>query len=290
MVNDYYFLKRNEGYLFTLMAVFSLIISLICAFMYTFTESRTFHFLFAFFFFIYCIILVLSRSTQKTINKAIIFYSVISFYLGLLLIWMFDYPFYGFQITDNKMLVFVTILYVILTYMIMRSHFSIYQYQRMPQLSIDVKNDFKRKFIFDVKNISNHPAADVLITFEIVHPIPKNMRSALYLFFQRKYNRLVNVFQNKKSTYIIRHFSEYLETNDLKSINIEEEIQSLVDKKAKSHGLDVIGEEFQIILNYDYKSVDNLNLEVPFLKLFKFRVEPNGIHLVHKSGNFKKLT
>ena len=172
----------------------------------------------------------------------------------------------------------------------MKSHFSIYQYQRMPQLSIDVKNDFKRKFIFDVKNISNHPAADVLITFEIVHPIPKNMRSALYLFFQRKYNRLVNVFQNKKSTYIIRHFSEYLETNDLKSINIEEEIQSLVDKKAKSHGLDVIGEEFQIILNYDYKSVDNLNLEVPFLKLFKFRVEPNGIHLVHKSGNFKKLT
>jgi len=73
---------------------------------------------------------------------------------------------------DNKMLVFVTLLYVIFTYKIIQSNLMIFKRQRIPQLLVDVKNDLSSRDTFHIKNISDFPATDLLMKFEIVYPIP----------------------------------------------------------------------------------------------------------------------
>ena len=162
----------------------------------------------------------------------------------------------------------------------------------MPQLLVDVKTDLNLISTFNIKNISDFPATDLLTTFEIVWPIPKNINSIVKLWFTRIYDKIkFLVLNDKKLDYIIVYFSEYLDPNDSISLNIDEEIHKLIDNKAinEEKGLALIGEKFQVILKYEYKSQDNVFLEVPFYKLFEYQITPIGIQLIRKSGNPIKL-
>lgn len=195
-------------------------------------------------------------------------------------------------INDDQMLVFVTLLYVILTYSIMKSNYSIYKSQKMPQLFIDIKND-DNKALFNITNMSDFNAVELLVMFEILYPTPVSSISTMKLFIVRNYINPAKSFFSKKrkNEYIIRYGLEYLESKNTVNIDIEQEIQCLIDNEAitKKRGLDIIGEEIHIIMKYDYKSLDNLNLEKPFYKRFKFKMQPTGKMLVHKSGNPVKL-
>ena len=180
-------------------------------------------------------------------------------------------------ITDDQMLILVTLLYVFLTYKIMKSNSSMYQYERIPQLFVDVNKKYNNHLMFNVKNMSPFHAVDLEVTFEIVYPIPTSFSPIIKLFIERSYiHKTKSIFcKNKQDSYLIKYTSEYLEPDCPISLDIQNEIHSLIDKN----------EEFHIIVKYDYKSLDNLSIEKPLYKLFKFKMEQNGINLVHKSGN-----
>jgi hypothetical protein len=196
-------------------------------------------------------------------------------------------------ITDDKMLVFVTLLYVFLTYKLMKNNFSIYQYQRIPQLFISARSDTATKPGFEVKNKSDFHAVDLLVTFEIIYPVPEEFFHILNVYVHRNYIEKLKNFtrKNKKSDYMIRYFSEYLEPQDTMYMTLEQEINQLIDIESikNQNELDRVERDLQIIAKYEYKSLDNLSLEKPFYKRFKFRIEPTGINLIHISGNPVKL-
>ena len=294
-MNYYYYFKKNEEHLFIFMALFSMIIVFISAFAYTLTENNVFYFLFALFFSIYCIILILSRSTQKTINKAIIFYSVIGFYFGLLLMWIFDFSFYGFRITDNKMLVFITILYVYLTYNITKSNFEIFQYQKIPQIAIEnggeITDDFYEKFkSYTIKNNGDYPAKNMNISIEILYPVPTKYFPSLFECIKRSFRiGLFSQFNVSKPGYITYWISESIDPNDSILVSIDEKviIKSLpvLIKKYSGKIIEITFErevEFCVIIKCEYYSQDGVAIEKPIYKLFTFKGDHEGINYVSK--------
>ena len=280
---SYYKLKKNEDLFNTILFAFLVLI-------FSIFWSGAMYILIIF---LYLYILLLTsprffRILSGALSSAVIFTMSILLIISWLL--KVNLPIIG-NIDNNQMLIFVTIFYVFLTYKVMKSNFLIFKYQRMPQLLVDVKTDLNLISTFNIKNISDFPATDLLTTFEIVWPIPKNINSIVKLWFTRIYDKIkFLVLNDKKLDYIIVYFSEYLDPNDSISLNIDEEIHKLIDNKAinEEKGL-LIGEKFQVILKYEYKSQDNVFLEVPFYKLFEYQITPIGIQLIRKSGNPIKL-
>ena len=281
---SYYKLKKNEDLFNTILFAFLVLI-------FSIFWSGAIYILIIF---LYLYILLLTsprffRILSGALSSAVIFTMSILLIISWLL--KVNLPIIG-NIDNNQMLIFVTIFYVFLTYKVMKSNFLIFKYQRMPQLLVDVKTDLNLISTFNIKNISDFPATDLLTTFEIVWPIPKNINSIVKLWFTRIYDKIKFLVSNdKKVDYIIVYFSEYIDPNDSISLNIDEEIHKLIDNKAinEEKGLALIGEKFQVILKYEYKSQDNLYLEVPFYKLFEYQITPIGIQLIRKSGNPIKL-
>ena len=281
---SYYKLKKNEDLFNTILFAFLVLI-------FSIFWSGAIYILIIF---LYLYILLLTsprffRILSGALSSAVIFTMSILLIISWLL--KVNLPIIG-NIDNNQMLIFVTIFYVFLTYKVMKSNFLIFKYQRMPQLLVDVKTDLNLISTFNIKNIGDFPATDLLTTFEIVCPIPKNINSIVKLWFTRIYDKIKFLISNdKKLDYIIVYFSEYLDPNDSISLNIDEEIHKLIDNKAinQEKGLTLIGEKFQVILKYEYKSQDNVYLEVPFYKLFEYQITPTGIQLIRKSGNPIKL-
>lgn len=108
---------------------------------------------------------------SSTISSMAIVFS----FIFLIMFWLLkvNLPVVGL-ISDGKMLVFVTLLYVFLTNRIIQNNLMIFKRQRIPQLIVDVKNDLTTIDQFKIKNISDFPATNLLITFEIIYPIPDN--------------------------------------------------------------------------------------------------------------------
>lgn len=285
----YYNLRRYETEFNTLFAI-GVILALFVCFMEKYISGFTAVLLL--FIYLY-VLMLLSPTTFKTLTNNIFASIIITLSLFAILSWYFKIDILPMgNINDDQMLVFVTLLYVFLTYKLMKSNFSIFQYQRMPQLFIDIENN-GNEALFNIRNMSDFHAVELLVTFEILYPIPVNPISTIKLFIVRNYINPAKSFFFKKrnNKYIIRYSLEYLESKNTANFDIEQEIQILIDKEAitKKRGLDIIGNELHIIVKYDYKSLDNLNLEKPFYKRFKFKMEPTGNKLVHKSGNPVKL-
>lgn len=285
----YYNLRRYETELNILFAI-GVILALFVCFMEQYISGFTAVLLL----FMYLYVLMLSCPTIFKVLINNIFASIlIILSLIAILSWYFKIEILPMgNINDDQMLVFVTLLYVFLTYRLMKSNFSIFQYQRMPQLFIDIENN-GNEALFNIRNMSDFHAVELLVTFEILYPIPVNSISTIKLFIVRNYINPAKsfIFKMRNNEYIIGYSLEYLESKNAVNFDIEQEIQVLIDKEAitKKRGLDIIYEELHIIVKYDYKSLDNLNLEKPFYKRFKFKMEPTGKKLVHKSGNPVKL-
>ncbi|AKB79612.1 hypothetical protein MSHOH_3129 [Methanosarcina horonobensis HB-1 = JCM 15518] len=277
----YYSLRRQETelkILFTTGVIFSFFICYIEKYISGFTA------ILLFFMYIYSL-MSFSPNIFKLVINNIFAVIIICLSFFAILFWYFKIDALPMgSINDNQMLIFVTLLYVFLTYKTMKSNFSIYQHQRMPQLLIDIANN-DSKALFMIKNISDFHAVELLVTFEILYPIPVSTFSTIKLFIVR------SLFKKRKNDYIIHYFLEYLEPKSTADLDIEQEIQCLIDKEAitKKRGLDIIGEDLHVIVKYEYKSLDNLDLEKPFYKRFKFKIHPTGSKLVHKSGNPVKL-
>ncbi|MDY0386994.1 MAG: hypothetical protein RBT65_07680 [Methanolobus sp.] len=245
----------------------------------------------ALFLYLYILLLFLPNLFKPLFNS-IVSSLIICVSFFAILFWYFKIDLLPMgTITDDQMLIFVTLLYVFLTYKIMKSNVSVYQYQRIPQLLVDIESNSKA--IFKIRNTSDFHAIDLYVTFEILYPIPPNSISTLKLFIERNYTNTIKSYFSKKdaSKYVIRYYLEYVESKNNVGIDLEEEVQNLLDEQAidKERGLEIIGDELHIIVKYDYKSIDNLDLGKPFYKRFKYNMQPTGTKLIHKSGNPVKL-
>ncbi len=286
----YYSLRKSKIVLDLLFGAIGLfVISLFLT--YDYIEWLTF----AFFIFLYFyILMIFFPRIFRLLGSAISVSIIITLSIFSLLLWLFrfDLPYLG-VISDNKMLVLVTILYVFLTYKILQSNITLFQYQRMPQLLVEIKNDLDNSSKFIVRNESQYPAINIFLTFEIVCPIPDTFFSVLTLWLKREIIEKIGnlISKNKNPDYIVKFFSEYLESKGSMYLAINDEINDIIDQMSikEGKGLGIVGNTFQVILKYEYQSQDELNLNVPFYRSFKFKIEPTGVHLIHKSGDPIKL-
>ena len=205
--------------------------------------------------------------------------------------WFFEKPSLGIEITDDKMLVFVTMLYVLLTYKISKSNLEIYRYQKIPSLSIEgnvppKQNTDPKKFTeYIVKNNSKYSAFSISIVIEILYPIPKKNISTF--------------LQLVKRTLTIRFFTEYLLLKPayvsywkIDELEPEKKVLVYLDEKTFTEILPVIAynprkkyenvvfkkeTEFSVIIKCEYYSEDGVQIEKPLYKLFYFVGDGNGI-------------
>lgn len=286
----YYNLRRHET---ELNIVFAVIIILVLIYLYMETYISGVSAILLFIIFFFTLMISSPKILEILVNNILVNSIIISSLIFIILFWYFKIDILPMgAINDDQMLIFVTLLYVFLTYKIMKSNSSIYKYQRIPQLVIDLENT-DNKALFSIRNISDFHAVELLISFEILYPIPVSSISTIRLFIERSYINQIKSFFSKmgKNEYIIHYYIESLESQSTGILDIEEEIQCLIDKEAitKERGLDIIDEELHIIVKYEYKSLNNLDLEKPYYKRFKFMIQPTGNRLVYKSGNPIKL-
>jgi hypothetical protein len=295
-MSDYYYFRKNEQNLFTVIALVSMVIFYIFAYAYILTSNILLLISFVILFLIYVIILFLSEGTQKVVNKALMIYLVIGIYGGLLLIWIFDISYHGIKITDDKMLVFVTLLYVYLTYKITKSNIEIAKYQKIPQIMIDNNGEISKPFekitSYTVENISDYPAKSVFVTMEVVYPIPTTYFASLVDCLKKSCEiQLFTRFKRSKPTYITCWKAESIEPHDNISVTIEKEtINStlkFVPKEFANKILEMKFEpntKFEIIIKCEYFSQDGISIETPVYKLFEFDGDSTGIRSMSKSG------
>lgn len=286
---SYYKLKKNEN------LVLGLFIGVFLLVILQFSIGNNTYLLIFFFiiFLLLYIFMIFSPRFFGILSSTISSMAIVFSFIFLIMFWLLkvNLPVVGL-ISDGKMLVFVTLLYVFLTNRIIQNNLMIFKRQRIPQLIVDVKNDLTSIDQFTIKNISDFPATNLLITFEIIYPIPDNSYQIIKLWLIRIYElNIARILNAKKTEYLVNYYSEYLESNSSISINIYEEIHKLADEIAikKEEGLGIIGTKIQVILKYDYKSQDNLEIDAPFFRLFEYEINPTGCHIIHKSGEPVKL-
>ncbi len=236
--------------------------------------------------------MLFSPKTFTIFSTAVLSALLIAISIIFTMSWVFEaqIPYIG-VISDTKMLVFLTFLYVILTYRIIRSNFEIFQYQRMPYLKVESENFYS----YLIKNISEFPALDISITLEILHPIPKDSISSFKLWLKRTLQIIgYNRFNKSKPDYIAYWVSERLDPKDEMKVNISEEIEqvlSLTPTEANDKTEYCCDEKilFDIIVKLEYNSQDNLPLENPLYSRFRFESSSTGTALLLRSGKPIKI-
>lgn len=237
-----------------------------------------------------------SKKIKRVINDAVIYSLVLFIIVVILISWIFESPLSVFGIIDDdKMLVFGTFFFAFLTYVAMKNNTKIFQYQRMPYLKVDLDRNLGDDFTFSCTNKSDFPAKDIFINLEIVYPIPENPIKSIKLFIQRQL-KLATCFLSLK----IPDFSKFvheerLEPNESIKIDIIDEIIALppiITRVHQEYFKRYHSEEeicFNIIIYFTYASIDNLQIEDPIYKMFKFKSDHNGIRLILKSGKSVKI-
>ncbi|MDO9098972.1 MAG: hypothetical protein Q7U60_12740, partial [Candidatus Methanoperedens sp.] len=277
MLLPYYRLKKNEKfvplYIFLIVAYISIIISKFLPIVQVFT------FLFLFLY----VFMLFSPKNFTIFSTALLSALLIAISIIFTISWVFEVqiPYIGI-ISDTKMLVFLTFLYVILTYRIIKSNFEIFQYQRMPYLIIE-SEDF---YCYIIKNVSEFPALDIMMTLEILCPIPEDSISSFKLWLKRTLQIIgYNRFNKSKPDYIAYWASERLDPKDEMKVNIYEEIEqvlSLTQTEANDKTEYCCNEKisFDVIVKTEYSSQDNLPLENPLYSRFRFESSPTGTKLL----------
>lgn len=205
--------------------------------------------------------------------------------------WFFQANILGILISDTKMLVFLTFLYVILTYRIIKSNFEIFQYQRMPYLIVEAENFYS----YVIQNVSEFPALDIMTSLEIIYPIPKDSISSFKLWLKRTLQIIsYNHFNKPKPDYIAYWVSERLDPRNAMEVNISEEIGKVLPLtliKANDKTEYCCNEKisFDIIIKLEYNSQDNLPLENPLYSRFRFESSSTGTALLLRSGKPIKI-
>jgi len=294
---SYYNLKKNEKILHYLIVYISLI--------FLISLHNLFHSLvidvFSIVIFYYLYFLISPESSLETIKFIFTIISISIFIFLLILFffgWLIQYPIpYIGIISDNKMLVFVTLTYVILTYKIVRSNFKIFQYQRMPNIIIYQKPG--DQFTFTIKNVSEFPASDILINIEILYPIPKTIFKIIRMWLVRIFEVYISDYKisNKPNPkYYFLWKSEKLESNDQMELTIRGELKNIIPLQVhknddREYEIYYSNEEifFDVIIKCEYASLDNIHLKNPIFNLFKYKSNHQGINLLVKSGDLIKI-
>jgi hypothetical protein len=224
-------------------------------------------------------------------------FSIIFLFVVFLYFWFFktEVPFLKSLISDNQMLVFTSILYAYLTYKNIQTSMNVFKYQRMPYITI---NNFEEAESYSIKyrlkNESNFPAKNIKIYFEILYPVPeKKLKTSAPLFIRRSLNNLLYSIcpHTKKPQYISLISIKWMEPNSFTEVSIDDEIQKSIPMSKCGKNNDCMNKEvyFDVIVSWEFISVDNLFVENKFYKLFKYQRNSSGIKFVIDSDKPTKI-
>ncbi|VVB92972.1 Uncharacterised protein [uncultured archaeon] len=140
------------------------------------------------------------------------------------------------------------------------------------------------------------PATDILITLEILYPIPKDSFSSFKLWVKRSLQ--TRIFNYKFYSKIYKSKPDFVAIQFLDRIGADTSvIADIKDNVCQILPLEVIKYDnkpnkfysnekiiFDIIIKCEYSSLDNLKLEKPLYSLFRFESSPQGIIALQISG------
>ena len=81
--------------------------------------------------------------------------------------WWYESDYFGLPLTDSKMLVLITMAYVVTTYMLVKSQNDNFERSRLPILSFYLKNNFD----LCIENSSNYMAREPTLSVQINYPL-----------------------------------------------------------------------------------------------------------------------
>ena len=300
---SYYSLKKNENYFRYLIVYISIYLVYL---IHTNFQNVSLDITFIIIFYYVCTLLSPDDSVEM-IKFLLMCVSLSAFLVMLILFsfsWVFNNPIpYVGIISDEKMLVFMTFTYVILTYKIMRSNFEIFQYQKMPNIVVSSNSNLDMDFT--VKNVSDYPAIDLIIQIEILYPIPKTTSEVIRIWFMRHIDILIcnydilkkyKIYEKHNPNYYHLWRSEKLESNDQINLTIKNDFEKSVPLQTyedKLHGNKIYYSEeeilFDVIVKCEYASQDNLYLKNPIFNLVRYKANNQGIQQLTKSGDLIKI-
>lgn len=236
--------------------------------------------------------MLFSQKTLKFFSLTAVIAILISAYFLFIVSWFFQEPLPSFGIIDNqKMLILVTMLYVILTYKVFRSNYEIFQNQRMPYFKVYTH-------LFDgykLKNISEFPAINILITLELLYPIPRTTISSIKEWIIRTIKTTIFLkLWSLKPNYFAAWMVDRLESGEEIKVTIEEELTKflsleLKEENGKKNFISKDEIDFIILIKCEYSSIDGLLLENPHYNIFKWKANPSGMKFISKTGEPIKI-
>ena len=157
----------------TVMNGLSFLVVFLILLFYLKTITITSFYVVAILLFIFLIILSMSFSQKKVINYLQWFNVFLLFYVGLLSFysWWFGTYFFGQLITDNRIMVIITLAYVFTTYLLVKSQNDNFKKSRLPTLSFYLKNNFD----LCIENSSNYIARKPKLYVQINYPLLESL-------------------------------------------------------------------------------------------------------------------
>ncbi len=190
-------------------------------------------------------------------------------------------------VTDTQMLVFATFVYVFLTYKILQSNREIFEYSRLPQLSIGENFPF-----LGISNKSEFIAKNIDISAEIVGPVPETLVGGIGLWVYRVFKRGISNLKKSNLDFMPSYFIERLEPEETRWIDIRENVLKVLPLKIDSNSKYFFSDtelNFDIIVSYTYKSGENFPIPEPIFRLFRCKSGKSGYELIKKTGDVIKI-
>lgn len=277
---SYYYLKRNEKNIFE-GAILTIVLFLIALCYYGYMSFDT---LFVFYM-PFVIISITCPQIQKGLRFLVFDFPFIFLFIAPLFFWIFniEVPYLNIVISDNKMVVFSSILYAYLTFKNIQYSSRIFKYQRMPNITISAFKESESELVrYQIKNESNYPAKDVKIYFEFLYPIPEKtlIRSFSY-FIKRSSNYLFYILNPlaKRPDYISLVSERWIEPNSIKKVSVRNETIKLIDVSKNELCIDCENRKnyFEVIVSWDFVSVDNFFVANRIYKNFRYELSTHGL-------------
>lgn len=205
----------------------------------------------------------------KNILQSLITGFIAIFYIVSAISWWFKTEVfilsYKFIVSDNQILVLVTILYVLLTYLILKNSRKQFDISRVPKVKVFVEDGCALNFRNESEDLI---AKNLFVSVKIIYPI------------QRKfYKKLVSYFRVNFKQMIFK--GEEIEAGGNMLLKIEDELLKRIPIEKNSYDK-LIGKnsfEFEIKVSYTYETDTGYQIPEEINKVFRFGVKRNGIFL-----------
>ncbi len=286
---SYYYFRKNEKNIFEA-SILTFVLFLIALCYYGYMSFET---LFAFYI-PFIMISMYCPQIKKGLRFLVFDLTFILLFIVPLFFWISntEVPYLNIIVSDSKMVVFSSILYAYLTFKNIQYSTRAFKYQRMPNITISAFQESETELVsYQIKNESDYPAKDIKMYFEFLYPIPENTFKCSFSHFIKRNFKYLSYFFNpfsKNPNYVSLVSQNWIEPNSIQKISVKNGTIKLMKELENERSIDCIDcknrkNYFDVIVSWDFVSVDNFFMENRYYKNFRYELNSSGIKFVSDS-------